>query len=67
MDDRKNNTGHKEQQGHGNIGDIDRGQTNIYRETNSEQWHDINIIQRIWQMGIHMKHAHKVMTTSHKE
>ncbi len=30
MDDRKNNTGHKEQQGHGNIGDIYRGQTNIY-------------------------------------
>jgi len=35
MDDIKNNTEHKEQQGHGNIGDIDRRQTNIYRESNS--------------------------------
>ena len=46
MDDRKNNTRHKEQQGHGNIGDIDRGQTNIYGERHSEQWNDIDIIYR---------------------
>ena len=42
----KNNTG-QEQQRHCNIGDIDRGQTNVYGDRHSEQWHDIDIIQRI--------------------